>query len=261
MPCEVRREKTFPKATILDICYEANLSTSKHEDGNHRISMVLGGKLKEKACGKEVFAQCGSIVLKPGDLTHQNDFGPKKSRIVSVAFKEDSFKEIVGEQPIDWCWYQGLPTANIAFKTARELAKVTKEEDFYDCIVDLLAQLQEASKETKKEAPSWLNLIEERMKDEFSTSLKTKDLATWLDIHPVYLARIFRRHYGCSVKDYLQDLRISQAVQDLSNGKKALVHIALDAGFSDQSHMTRLFQKGMNTSPGVFRKWLKEYEI
>jgi len=261
MPSKTKRKKTFSKTTILDITYEANLSTPKHEDGYHRISMVLRGKLKEKACGKEVFAQCGSIVIKPGDLAHQNVFGTKESRIISVSFKDGSFKEIAGEQSIDWSWHQGLPTANIAFQAARELTKVTKEEDLYDCIVDLLAQLQEASKHSKKEAPYWLNLIEERMKDEFSTPLKTKDLATWLDIHPVYLARIFRRHHGCSVKCYLQNLRVSQAVQDLSDGKKALVQIALDAGFSDQSHMTRLFQKGMNTSPGVFRKWLKEYKI
>ena len=106
--------------------------------------------------------------------------------------------------------------------------------------------------------PSWLKGVEEKLKDGFHRPIQTKTLAAMVEVHPVYLARIFRRHYGCSIKTYLQNLRLEKALQDLSDGKKSIVDIALDAGFSDQSHLNRSLKKSINISPGIFRKWAAE---
>ena len=56
-------------------------------------------------------------------------------------------------------------------------------------------------------------------------------------------------------KAFLQKLRVEKAIQELSEGKKGLSQIALDAGFSDQSHLTRAVKKALGMSPGAFRKW------
>ena len=54
-------KKYFSDVAIIDSAYNALQETIRHKDYNSRISFIVSGKLKEEACGKEVFAQCGSI--------------------------------------------------------------------------------------------------------------------------------------------------------------------------------------------------------
>ena len=255
------KRKSFSKMSIIDVDYYANSVTPIHMDQVSRISIVLQGQVKEYACKKEVFAQSGSIVLKPGDLSHQNIFSPKGSRIVSVVFGDDLIEDLFGHNQIDWQWFHGLPMATTAFQVAKELSTISTEEDLYEYTINLLAMLLPMTRGKENTPPPWLSLIKEKIQDEFKDSLRTKDLAAFADVHPVYLARIFRRHYGRSVKSYLQELRINNAIRDLSNMEKPLVDIALDAGFSDQSHLTRIFKNNLKMNPGAFRKWLTNFEI
>jgi AraC-like DNA-binding protein len=66
------------------------------------------------------------------------------------------------------------------------------------------------------------------------------------------LARQFRQIYGTSPYRYLLMRRLDLVRSEIRAGK-ALAHIALDAGFADQSHMTRLFRATYGLSPSQFR--------
>ena len=107
--------------------------------------------------------------------------------------------------------------------------------------------------------PPWLLRVNEKIQDEFSETLRTKDLADWMAVHPVYLARIYRKFFHCSIKTKIQELRIQQAIQELSTGQKPLSLIALDAGFADQAHLSRTFRKVVKRSPAAFRKWVTRF--
>jgi AraC family transcriptional regulator len=73
-------------------------------------------------------------------------------------------------------------------------------------------------------------------------------------VHPVTLARGFRRAYGCSVGAYLRRLRVARAAQRLAETDDALAEIALEAGFADQSHFSNLFRRETGVSPSAFRR-------
>ena len=66
------------------------------------------------------------------------------------------------------------------------------------------------------------------------------------------LARQFRRIYGTSPYRYLLMRRLDLVRSEICAGK-ALAQTALDAGFADQSHMTRLFRAAYGLSPSQFR--------
>jgi AraC family transcriptional regulator len=68
------------------------------------------------------------------------------------------------------------------------------------------------------------------------------------------MARIFRKRYGCSPGDYLRKLRIAAASEELANSDTPIIAIALQNGFSDQSHLTRTFRQYMGVSLAAFRK-------
>ncbi len=66
------------------------------------------------------------------------------------------------------------------------------------------------------------------------------------------LARQFREIYGTSPYRYLLMRRLDRVRREIRAGKP-LAEIALDAGFADQSHMTRMFRATYGLSPAQFR--------
>jgi AraC-like DNA-binding protein len=66
------------------------------------------------------------------------------------------------------------------------------------------------------------------------------------------LARQFRQLYGTSPYRYLLMRRLDLVRREIRTCK-ALVDIAVDAGFADQSHMTRFFRATYGLSPAQFR--------
>ncbi len=80
------------------------------------------------------------------------------------------------------------------------------------------------------------------------------ELATAVGVHPVTLARGFRKAYGCSVGAYLRWLRVARAAHELTETDAPLAEIALAAGFADQSHFSNVFRREMGLSPSAFRR-------
>ena len=73
-------------------------------------------------------------------------------------------------------------------------------------------------------------------------------------VHPVTLARAFRRTFGCTIGEYLRRLRIERAAEQLATGTQPLAEIALAAGFADQSHFSNVFRRRVGMSPSAYRR-------
>src|SRR5262249_52461237 len=89
--------------------------------------------------------------------------------------------------------------------------------------------------------------------EHFVDSPSLSEVARAAEVHPVHLARTFRRHYRCTVGEYLRQLRVTFACRQLTQGSRPLVEIALAAGFSDQSQFSRTFKRAMGLTPAAFR--------
>ena len=64
----------------------------------------------------------------------------------------------------------------------------------------------------------------------------------------------FRRRYGCTIGEYVRDLRVQYALHLLETSDTPLGQVALDAGFCDQGHFGRAFKEHTGVSPGKFRR-------
>jgi AraC family transcriptional regulator len=73
-------------------------------------------------------------------------------------------------------------------------------------------------------------------------------------VHPVYLARAFRRHYGTSIGGFMLQCRIRLAMRRLATSADSISQIALECAFADQAHFTRLFRREAGMPPGQFRR-------
>jgi len=67
-----------------------------------------------------------------------------------------------------------------------------------------------------------------------------------------YLARIFKRHTGFSVTQFVNNVRVTQAARLLKPGSR-VSEVALQVGFNNISHFGRIFRKCMGISPQGYR--------
>lgn len=100
--------------------------------------------------------------------------------------------------------------------------------------------------------PSWVYQARDLLHDRFREPLSLKDIANTLDVHPVHLARAFRREFGCTIGDYVRRVRVEFVCAQLGTNA-TLADLALQAGFSDQSHLTRVFKRLTGLTPKQYR--------
>jgi AraC family transcriptional regulator len=100
----------------------------------------------------------------------------------------------------------------------------------------------------------WRHRAVEYLHANFKESPTLQEVAEAAGVHPVHLAREFRRKEGVTVGGYIRKLRVDMACQELIRSKQPIVDIAVKAGFSDHSHLTRVFRRQLGLTPTEFRK-------
>src|SRR5215510_14944435 len=76
--------------------------------------------------------------------------------------------------------------------------------------------------------------------ESFSHGVSLNALAQHVALSPYYLLRVFRAEVGMPPYAYLESVRVRHAQQLIEAGK-SLAEVAMDVGFSSQSHLTRRF--------------------
>src|SRR5207253_2480823 len=70
----------------------------------------------------------------------------------------------------------------------------------------------------------------------------------------LHLARAFRRYFHVSPSEYISRCRIWRARELLATSRLALADIAIEVGFSDQSHLTNAFRRETAMTPAAYRR-------
>ena len=78
-------------------------------------------------------------------------------------------------------------------------------------------------------------------------------LAAAVGVVPRTLQRHFRNRTGLAPKRYAAVRRFNGALRQVALGHRSLAHIASDAGYSDQAHLTTDLGRHAGLSPGRFR--------
>lgn len=69
-----------------------------------------------------------------------------------------------------------------------------------------------------------------------------------------HLARLVRQHYGVSLKQFVNDLRLKQAYHELALTERSMGEIAESLGFYSLSHFSRIFKARYGVTPAALRR-------
>jgi AraC-like DNA-binding protein len=67
-------------------------------------------------------------------------------------------------------------------------------------------------------------------------------------------SRVFKSHSGKSLNEFLQQIRLDAACQELAETNNPVIEVALNSGFSQVSFFNRLFKRVFKACPSTYRK-------
>jgi AraC family transcriptional regulator len=87
-----------------------------------------------------------------------------------------------------------------------------------------------------------------------SQAISLQDIADACGLSLAHFSRAFKASVGMTPHNWLQTCRIRRAKDLLLTAEFDLADIALDCGFADQSHFTRIFSRLNGAGPGAWRR-------
>ena len=231
-----------------------------HHHETPSICFVLKGGFTEMWRGGSIVCTSSTMKVTPAGERHWNRFsrGDVRGLLIEPGTSQVDrlrpYSEVLDER---LSFNSGL-LSGIAWRVFDEMRQMDTAAPL--AIEGLLLELVAAISRLRTQEgssgrrPRWLEDAREQIHVELSARPSLSGLADSVGVHPVTLARAFRRAFGCTVGEYVRNLRIQRATHQLAQTELSLAEIALDAGFSDQSHFSNLFRRHTGLSPFKFRR-------
>jgi xylan 1,4-beta-xylosidase len=94
-----------------------------------------------------------------------------------------------------------------------------------------------------------LKYLEENYASEIGLDTLSKEML----ISPKYISKFFKDNLGIGFVAYINKLRITKSLNDLSGNKKSVMDIAVEHGFNDHRAYNRVFKKMFSMTPTEYR--------
>ena len=102
--------------------------------------------------------------------------------------------------------------------------------------------------------PGALRRVREYMEERLAEKIELSDLAKIAGLSGCHFSRAFKQSVGTPPHRYLVMRRIAAAAELIRTTNRSMTDIALEVGFSDQSHFTRSFSAVTGETPCALRR-------
>jgi AraC family transcriptional regulator len=236
--------------------------TPRHAHEHPYLCLVVSGGFSESSAGQTAECGPGSVVFHPAGEEHADSFGRVGARCFNVQIDALTAAELSGsDRLLGRVAAEGGRPA-VAAARLRGLAGADRLAGLQ--VEALVLELLEAvgagggGSEEKRQAPGWLGRVVERMRATGAGGPpRVAALAAAEGLHPVYLARAFRRFLGATPVEYLERLRLERCTLVLARSSVPLSRVAADEGYADQSHFCRRFRRAYGMAPSAYRALLR----
>lgn len=244
--------------SLVEITYSPNTEISAHVHEQANFCMAIAGGCTEIFAAKMREYKPFTLDFLPAFQTHSIRTSSVGMRAFSIDVSSHWLKRMreysLSVEESVYC--AGGVLTELLIKLYREFQNLDEVSPLSveGLMLEMLAGVsrhQAAKKENN--SPRWLKRAEEIVSEQFSSSLSLETIAREVGIHPVHLARVFHRHYRCTIGEFIRRVRIENACRNLITGETPLIEIASLTGFSDQSHFNRTFKRLKGMTPAEYR--------
>ena len=245
--------------------YPAGHAQPVHDHDFANISVVLSGSIEERVGRRTHDGVAGHVVFKPAGIPHANRCRSNGARLFRIELHGSSCEDLLGSGSLrDYAWAPGGPALALMLRARREHRRSDPETDLtLECLaLEILARLpgwdsrpgQRGASDARGPEPPWFRRLLDLLHARSDEPLCVSALASEVGVHPVYLARVFRKRLHGTVGEYVRWLRLARSVEAMRQRGRSLADIALEAGFYDQAHFSRTFHSGLGRSPAAYRR-------
>lgn len=208
-----------------------------HRHDSTHAFFLLSGAMAQRAGRREVEMAAGGARLSGADAVHDINFGDDGGECMVLHFPDVRRRGTVFSND-----------AHVA-QLARDIAGHATSGA--DAPLALLAAKEAASALSQPAiAPCWLTEARRRI---ISVREPIDVTARAVGVSREHLMRQYRLSYGLAPTFARRLVQLAHAAK-LMRQRGSLAEIAAEAGFFDQSHMTRAFRAGFQCTPAAFRR-------
>jgi AraC family transcriptional regulator len=240
----------FPPGSVLD----------KHTHDRGSFAVMLGGGFRTDIACTTLDCATGFAWTEPLGERHANFVSAEGARV--VVLQPDGRKdELLSPMGRLFGEVHLLRHAGVVTYSRRIAGEIGAPDALSRLCVDALAVmlLADAARLRSREGngntmPGWLKVARDILHERWRDGIGLSEIAAAVGVHPVHCTRMFRRYYGQGVGTYVRKLRLDWAVRELEQRERPISTVAIEAGFSDQSHFTRECKRHLGVTPAEYRK-------
>jgi AraC-like DNA-binding protein len=224
-------ERITEAGAVFETDHRGLSAMEHHRHGSSFVTLVLGGAYVEVCDMVPALCRNGSIVVHDAAEEHADRFA-SDTRCLNVELPHGSRAASLrgGSVALDLA-----PVQNAVGDVVRSFYGDGRE---LGAAVVRLHDALRRSTEAAPERPSWLRSVIDGFP--WDEGVPLREAAAIAGLHETHFSRAFRRHVGMTKMLLTTTAPISR--------------IALNAGFSDQSHLTRAFSRSLGLSPARYRR-------
>lgn len=218
------------------------------------LYFTLSGSFLEISGGRELTCEPRSVIFRPAAQEHADRIGDTGVRFFILELGVPELCGMLPEWPQQTSVSVGLLSARAlslfhAFRRGDPSLALHAEE----LCLALVRESPHRAPDLRSATAARVRRAADFIRANFRRPLRVEEIAKVAGVHPVYLARLFRKVQGTSIAEFIRMRRIEDSVRRLLRGEEPITEIALSNGFCDQSHFTREFRREAGHSPARFR--------
>jgi len=242
---------------VTEAWFPPDLYIPPHTHDRACVAVMVGGSF-DLDIARRCF-ECGpdTVLTEPVGERHANRICPAGAHVVVVQPDPAAAETF---EPLDAFLTEAAVRTHARFgQLARRIRRELREPDTVSPLaleslaMELLVLAHRQAGIRHGATARWLTVLQEYLHTHYRESLDLERLARVVGVHRAHLARSFRSRFRVSVGDYVRGLRLDWAAERLATSDQPIVDVALEAGFADQSHLTRWFRRRTGLTPARYR--------